>query len=666
MAAVTVLALVYVLPKEISFSYSFEKGKAWQHNDLLAPFDFPVQRSPDEMDADRKKAMERFFPCFRIDSAALLQAVDGLKRDLNDQAFSQKVKAKNLNSLKDTLITRLEEIYRRGLIAPFDNSQFNNIQQIALIGPRNTPDIRPYQDFFSLQQAYDYCISGLPASQAKIIAPVIEKNLAYSVLFDSLLTANLREELVAEVMTTDGMVQKGELLIVQGGIVTPEKFRILQSLKQELESSASSSLQQTLIVFGQLIIIALLIGLYLAFLYNFKREVYLDNRRLLLLLSNMLLTAILFSFANNSNIPTLYYLPLCILPIVTRVFYDSVTAVITHLTTVLILSFFASESTEFIMLQSISGLAAVYSLISIRKRSRFFATAFVIFLSYALAIIGWYMLRSGDISQLKIQYLTIFAINALLTLLASPLIYIYEKLFGLVSEVTLLELSDSNSPLLKELSFKAPGTFQHSLQVANLAEAAIYEIGGNTLLARVGALYHDIGKMRLPIYFIENQANGLNPHDELPYEESAGIIIAHVIEGIRLARQNKIPEIIIDFIRTHHGDQRVEYFYHSFLRNFPDRPIQEDKFRYPGPRPFSKETAVLMMADSVEAASRSLKVYDETSISTLVDRIIDKQMENGQFENAAITLKDIAKTRQIFKRMLNNIYHVRIEYPKAL
>ncbi len=666
MASVTILALVYALPKEINFSYSFEKGKAWQHNDLLAPFDFPVQRSVEELEADKKKALERYFPCFRVDSAAILQAINGLKQDLAELGLEARFKSKEVKSISDTLTHRLNAIYRRGLIAPYDPGLFNTSPAIALIGAQNNPEEYVYTDFFSLQQAYDFGLKGISPIQAKVLAPLVEKNLVYSVVYDSLLTANLKNELLSGIMTTDGMVQKGELLIVQGGIVTAEKHRILQSLKLELESSSASTLQRTLIVVGQLIVVSLLIGLYLAFLYNFKREVYADNRRLLLLLSNMLLTAGLFSLVNESDFQSVYYLPLCILPIITRVFYDSVTAVITHLTTVLLLSFFVTESTEFIILQSVAGLSAVYSLISIRKRSRFFATTLVVFLAYALSLAGWYMLRSGDVTQLKSQYFVMFGINALFTLLASPLIYFYEKIFGLVSEVTLLELSDSNSTLLKELSFKAPGTFQHSLQVANLAEAAIYEIGGNALLVRIGALYHDIGKMRLPIYFIENQANGINPHDELPYEESAAIIVSHVIEGIRLARQNNIPEIVIDFIRTHHGDQRVEYFYRSFLRNFPNRPIQEDKFRYPGPRPFSRETAVLMMADSVEAASRSLKVYDETTISKLVDGIIDKQMENAQFENADITLKDIAKTRQIFKRMLNNIYHVRIEYPKAL
>jgi putative nucleotidyltransferase with HDIG domain len=287
-------------------------------------------------------------------------------------------------------------------------------------------------------------------------------------------------------------------------------------------------------------------------------------------------------------------------------------------------------------------------------------------MTYSLAYTGMYLLHSGVLNQLNWTSYLWFGGNALLLLLASPLIFGYEKLFGLISEVTLLELSDSNAELLKELSFRAPGTFQHSLQVANLAESAISYIGGNALLVRVGALYHDIGKMRHPRFFIENQAGGANPHDELPYDESASIIVGHVKEGIRIARDNKLPEVIIDFIRTHHGDQRVEFFYRSFLRNFPERKVEEEKFTYPGPRPFSKETAVLMMADSVEAASRSLKEYTEENIRNLVEGIIDRQMIHHQFDNANITLKDIANVKRIFIKMLNSIYHVRIEYPKEV
>jgi hypothetical protein len=288
----------------------------------------------------------------------------------------------------------------------------------------------------------------------------------------------------------------------------------------------------------------------------------------------------------------------------------------------------------------------------------------MIFVSYLVCYVALSVIHEGSLNQVNVSNMMWLVGNVLLTLFSYPLIYVFEKVFGLTSDITLMELSDTNSPLLRELSIKAPGTFQHSMQVANLAEAAIFKIGGNSLLIRVGALYHDIGKMEMPLYFIENQSTGVNPHDELSFEESAGIIISHVIKGIEKARKNKIPDLIIDFIRTHHGTTMVQYFYQSFLKNFPEEIVDEDDFKYPGPLPFSKETAVLMMADSVEASSRSLSKPDAEAINKLVDAIIDRQIEQQQFVNCDITFKDISSIKKIFKKMLMSIYHVRVEYPR--
>jgi putative nucleotidyltransferase with HDIG domain len=314
-------------------------------------------------------------------------------------------------------------------------------------------------------------------------------------------------------------------------------------------------------------------------------------------------------------------------------------------------------------LQLAAGMAAIFTLISIRNRSQFYLSSGIVFLVYALGYTAYTLVNKGDFRELIPLYYGYFAVNAILTLIASPLLFGYEKIFGFVSDVTLMELGDTNNPLLRRLSYEAPGTFQHTLQVANLAEAAIFEIGGNALLVRVGALYHDIGKLTNPVYFIENQHASVNPHDDLPFEESAQIIIGHVLDGVELAKKHRLPEIVVDFIRTHHGDQRVEYFYQSQIRSFPDLEVDEGKFRYPGPKPFSKETAVLMMADSVEAATRSIKHPNAQNISDLVDGIVAKQLQHNQYINADITLRDISKIKKLFKKMLNSIYHVRIEYP---
>jgi putative nucleotidyltransferase with HDIG domain len=359
----------------------------------------------------------------------------------------------------------------------------------------------------------------------------------------------------------------------------------------------------------------------------------------------------------------MYLVPVCILPIIVRAFYDTRTALFAHVVTLLIIGFEAPSGFEFMFIQTVAGMVAIFTILNMSRRQQFFISVLMIFLSYAIAFIGVTILHEANFRSIDWMNLKWFLGNSVITLFAFPLIFIFEKAFGFLSDVSLMELADSNSTLLRELSMKAPGTFQHSLQVANIAEAAIYHIGGNPLMVRAGAMYHDIGKIDMPMYFIENQNTLNNPHDDISFEESARIIKSHVIRGIEKAKKHGIPEQIVDFIRTHHGTVRLQYFYQSFLKNFPEKIPDEELFRYQGPLPFSRETAVLMMADSVEAASRSLKNADAISISQLVDHVIDNQIEQKQFDNSPITLKDISELRKLFKKMLMSIYHVRIEYP---
>nr|MBP6402013.1 HDIG domain-containing protein [Bacteroidia bacterium] len=400
------------------------------------------------------------------------------------------------------------------------------------------------------------------------------------------------------------------------------------------------------------------------FLYLFRREIYDDNSRIILLMLLMLLITYMFLWARKVNVFDMYLVPVCILPIIVRAFYDTRTALFTHIVTLLIIGFEAPSGFEFMFIQTIAGMVAIFSIVSMSRRVQFFISVLMIFLSYAVAFIGVTILHEANFRTIDWMNLKWFLGNSVITLFAFPLIFIFEKAFGFLSDVSLMELADSNSKVLRELSLKAPGTFQHSLQVSNLAEAAIFKIGGNPLLVRAGAMYHDIGKMDMAVYFIENQNSRINPHDDLSFEESARIIKSHVIRGVEKAKKHNIPDQIIDFIRTHHGTSLLQYFYQSYLKNFPEKVPDEDLFRYPGPLPFSKETAVLMMADSVEAASRSLKHADPESINHLVDSIIEHQIEQNQFVNAPITLKDISEIKKIFKKMLGSMYHARIEYPQ--
>ena len=368
------------------------------------------------------------------------------------------------------------------------------------------------------------------------------------------------------------------------------------------------------------------------------------------------------SWAIYIKIPSLYYIPYCIVPIIIRILFDTRLALNIHLLVVLIAGFFVPNSFEFAFLQVTSGMVAIYSIKNLIRREQFLMSALLILGNYLIAFLGISLIRDGSLYDIDWLTFAPFIFSVLLSLLAYPLIYAFERGFGITSDVTLMELTNTNSRILRDLAFKAPGTFQHSLQVANLAEAAIFKIGGNALLVRAGALYHDIGKMDNPQYFVENQNKGTNPHDTLPYEQSAQIIIQHVNKGVEIARKNHIPEILINFIRTHHGNTRVDYFYQSFLKNFPEKFVDENIFRYPGPIPFSKETAVLMLADSTEAASRSLKEPDAQSISDLVERIIEYKLNQDQLSDSNITLKEIETIKLIFKTMLMGIYHVRIDY----
>ena len=462
------------------------------------------------------------------------------------------------------------------------------------------------------------------------------------------------------------MVQKGELIVSHGTLINDEIYQKLESLRSAYEEDINMVGDRRVVLTGQFLLVALNIGLLMVFLYLFRKDIYYDNRQvalILLVITGMLLT---LSWAIRIKIPSLYYIPYCIVPIIIRILFDTRLALNIHLLVVLIGGFFVPNSFEFAFLQITSGMVAIYSIKNFVRREQFLISALLILTNYFISYLGISLIRNGSFYQTDWLSFAPFVFSVLLSLLAYPLIYAFERFFGITSDVTLMELTNTNSKLLRDLSYKAPGTFQHSLQVANLAEAAIFKIGGNALLVRAGALYHDIGKMENPQYFIENQNKGGNPHDTLSYEQSAQIIIQHVHKGIEIAHKYHLPEMIIDFIRTHHGNTRVDYFYQSFLKNFPEKIVDENTFRYPGPIPFSKETSVLMLADSVEAASRSLKNPDARSINDLVDRIIEYKLDQQQLTDSNITLHDIETIKLIFKSMLMSIYHIRIDYAQEI
>lgn len=466
-----------------------------------------------------------------------------------------------------------------------------------------------------------------------------------------------------QILPSRGAVLSGELIIAKGNLVDDERFAKLTSLKSVYEGSLSGARSYYSLLSGQILLVSILLFVLYAFLKQFDKLVLEDISRLTFILVNILFMVMLASIVLSFKAGLIYLIPFAILPMVMRSFFETRLALFVHLVAMLIIGFQVPNSFEFIFLQIVAGVFSVLMVNNLYRRKDLFLTAGKITLVYAVSYFSLAILQEGSILTIDYGVFAFFVGNGLLTLISFPLIYFQEKIFGFVSEISLLELSDTNNPLLRQLAETAPGTFQHSMQVANLTENAIIAIGGNALMARTGALYHDIGKMQSPMYFIENQSTGINPHDELSFEESAEIIIGHVSAGISLAKRNKLPDLLIDFIRTHHGTSTVMYFYRQYLRDFPEDKQAIGKFMYPGPKPFSKETAVLMMADTVEAASRSIQNPDHDKIDQLVEKLIDHQMNDGQFENAPITLREIRSVKKIFKKILMNIYHVRIKYP---
>lgn len=666
MMALSVFFVILLLPKQARFRFEYEKGKTWMQKDLYSPHSFSIQKTNEEIEKDRDDILISVLPVYQND----VQIVENAMDDFNS-AFETKWKSSGIpENNKEMYFTEgnvlLKNIYTGGLMNPVKKYQRSGANYNFSLLYNNVSTQVNTSDAFYMPDAIPF-IKETIKNNKKIenqdwLVKLVSNHLKANYVYDEQLTDKLEENALNSLSLTRGMVQKGELIITKGTMVNSDIYQKLESLRAAYEEDAKVIGNRNLILFGQFLLAGLMITLLMVFLFLFRKDIYADNRQLALIL--LVITGMLvgLSWAIRIKIPSVYYIPFCIVPIIIRILFDTRLALNIHLLVVLIAGFFVPNSFEFAFLQISAGMVAIYSIKNLIRREQFLISALLILLNYFIAFLGISLIRDGSITDIEWLNFVPFIFSVLFSLLAYPLIYAFERMFGITSDVTLMELTNTNSKLLRDLAFKAPGTFQHSLQVANLAEAAIFKIGGNTLLVRAGALYHDIGKTVNPQYFIENQNRGSNPHDTISYEQSAQIIIQHVHKGVEIAQKNNIPEMLIDFIRTHHGNTRVDYFYQSFLKNFPEKFVDENIFRYPGPIPFSKETAVLMLADSVEAASRSLKEPDAISISDLVERIIDYKLDQDQLTNSNITLKDIETIKLIFKTMLMGIYHVRIDY----
>ncbi|TDT37215.1 hypothetical protein CLV90_3897 [Maribacter spongiicola] len=660
---VAVAFIVFFLPKGGKFKYEFQKGKPWQFENLYAPFDFSIQKTDSEIAKEKQVIESNQLPYYRYDQAEVEKVTEQFEQKFEDKWGNTSLRENQKKRLKYFSKVILDSVYAKGILQ--NNGKQVQRSFIFLVKNNEASKVR-VSDFFRVSEINDLIGRVLTDNNLSVFEKDTQSLffdiIAPNVSFDNNLTQKARNEALSKLSYTRGTIDQGRLIIAKGEVVEAENLKILESLKSEYESELWTANNYYYILIGYTVLVALVLIMLFLFLKKYRRTVYENNVKVTFIFFNILLMVFITTIVIKYNDQLVFVVPLCILPLILKTFFDARLGLFVHVLTILILGFVVPNSFEYIFLQIITGIVTILTVSELYKRANLFVSVGQITLIYVIGYLAFHTIHEGDLSDIEWYTLGLFLLNGMITLFVQPLIYIYEKLFGLVSDVSLLELSDTNSKLLKELSNKAPGTFHHSLQVANLAEAAANEIGANAMLVRVGALYHDIGKMNEPTYFTENQVTNVNPHDELSPKDSARIIINHVIKGIEIARKNNLPDRIIDFIRSHHGTTLVFYFYKK--QKELDDDVNEEDFRYPGPLPFSRETAILMMADSVEAASKSLKNPTFLIIDEFVDKIISGQMKANQFLNADITFKEIETIKKIFKQKLINIYHLRVEYPE--
>ena len=658
--------VVWQMPRTVKFKYEYQKMRPWQYESLYAPFNFPIYKTAEQLKIEEEASLKDFYPIFVFDVNATKNNKEAMLQDFNNQWYG----SENDKSINRAILEKIyDTIENRGIITNISTIELKPESMIDVVRDR-VVKTKAFRDFYTMKTATEFASDYLANLDSDVDKSLINKLLlAYlnqNVVYSEDLTKQSEEQALASISLTFGMVQKDELIISEGELITDEKYNILNSLRKEYDtmSTDTSFFNRNFSLYGQIVIVSL------AFLFLFmairllRPEIMKESRSINMILVMMLLV-VLPSFIIIKHVPDMIYLmPVTILSMLLVTFFDARMAIFIQTLALLIISLAVPNSYQYFVIQFFVSLASIFALSNKSSRSKFFYTSAIIFLAYIIMRIGVALIFDAGLENVSWNDIGIFAMNALFTMLSLPLIFLFERLFGFVTDMTLLELSNTNTPLLRKLASEAPGTFQHVMQVADLCEEALFAIGGNMLLARTGAMYHDIGKVKNPLYFTENQHGKYNMHADMSYEESASIIIQHVIDGIEICRKYHVPDQIIDFVRTHHGTRRTEYFYQMALRESVDpTEVDERDFRYHGPIPFTKETAVLMMADSVEAAPRSLADKTEEAINKLVDNIIDTQIRDNQFDNANLTFRDITTIKKVFKKKLMNIYHVRIAYP---
>ncbi len=657
---ITVLLIVWALPRNESKQFRYDIGKPWMYGSFIAKFDFPIYKTDEAIKEQEDSLLETYQPYYNYDPAVEKKQVSKFLAD-----YQNGIPGLPHNYVR-LIADRLHRLYQAGIMdtPEYNEAYRDSTSQVRLVSGNSAQSISlacVYSTLSAYEQLFidEQIAMQRPILQRCNLNNYIEPNLIY----DKGKSETERNDLLSSIPPASGMVMSGQKVIDRGDIVDEYTYRVLSSFEREIKRRSATQTQITNTIVGQVIFVTLMVFLFTMYLGLFRRDYFNKPRSIAMLYTLITLFPVVVSLMMRHNFLSVYMLPFAMVPIFVRVFMDSRTAFVCHVTMILICTTAVRYQYEFIIIQLVAGLIAIYSLRELTRRAQVFKTAILVGIGSTFVYLALQLMQDNDFSSMDHDMYYHFVVNAVLLLIAYPMMYIIEKMFGFVSSVTLFELSNTNRGLLRDLSEIAPGTFQHSITVGNLAAEIANKIGANALLVRTGALYHDIGKMKNPVFFTENQA-GVNPHDTLTYQESARIIISHVTEGVKLAERENLPTIIRDFIVTHHGTGITKFFYIKYKNEHPEEEVDPAPFTYPGPNPFTREQAILMIADGVEAASRSLPEYTEESISTLVNRMIDQDVTDGYFKECPITFRDLAIAKLVLIERLKAIYHTRISYPE--
>ena len=659
----TVGLIVYFMPRDVKFNYQFDLDKPWKYGQLIATFDFPIYKPDDVIKQEQDSIMALFQPYYNLDKEVGKTIVQQFRKD-----YQESLREILPNQDYYTYLQRaLNEVYNAGIIS---NENLNKLQEDSIVGimviDNKVANTKSLGKIYSIRDAYMHLLNVDTARYNPDILRRCSLNeyLTPNLIYDEGRTKTAKDQLFDSYSWATGLVQSGEKIVERGEIIDINKYNILESLRKESINRSESQKEKMLMLLGQIMFVFIFIGLFMLYLVIYRKSYFRERNSLLMIFSQMVFFCVVTELLVANNFLSVYMLPYVMMAIIIRTFLDSRTAFMSFATTILICSITLRYPYEFILVQWAAGLIAIYSLKELSQRSQIFTTVALVILTYLAVYFAYELFTENDFSKMNRSMYIYLAVSGFLVLFAYPLLFLFEKAFGYTSNVTLIELSNTNNPLLRQLSELAPGTFQHSMQVSNLVFEAASRIGANGQLARTGALYHDIGKMENPAFFTENQGGGVNPHKSLSYVQSAKVVINHVTDGLHLAEKSNLPAVIKQFITTHHGAGTTKYFYISWKNENPGEEPDPSWFSYPGPNPFTREQAILMMADAVEAASRSMQEYTEESINQLVDKIVDSQVAEGYFTDCPITFRDIRIVKDVFKSKLKSMYHPRISYPE--